>query len=68
MFILGVIIVIFIGLLMLLNPYLVYEITEEWKNDGGGEPSKSYIWQTRISGIICLVVGIVCGLIKFFVN
>lgn len=63
MVILGVIIETIIGIVMVVNPRFVYEITQEWKNDGYSEPSKGYILWIRFGGIMFMVVGIGCGLL-----
>lgn len=44
---------------MIVKPKFIYEITESWKNNSGGEPSEAYILWTRLSGIVCLLIGIV---------
>lgn len=63
MFVLGVILVTILGIIMVSNPYVIYEIIEEWKNNGGEGPSKAYIRNIRFGGIVFLIVGIGCGLI-----
>lgn len=62
MVILGAIIEAIIGIVMVVNPEFVYEITQEWKNDGYSGPSKEYILWIRFGGIMFMVVGIGCGL------
>lgn len=63
---LGIVILI-IGVLITIFPGGYYELTEGWKNDLVGEPSKWYIIQTRILGIFCIIAGI-GGLICFFID
>ena len=57
-----------IGITMLVNPRLVYELTESWKHDGGVyEPSRRYVWNTRFGGVMCTLAGIL-GLIVPFIS
>ncbi len=64
-FILGVIFVA-CGLLMLIDPKVFYEITEEWKTGGTGEPSDFYLIETRIGGTIITILGF-AGIIFTFI-
>lgn len=48
-----------IGLIMLIDPQMFFEITESWKVDRDSQPSDWYILNTRIGGGIMLIVG--CG-------
>ena len=55
--ILGILVAV-IGVVMLVNPKLIYDITESWKSDGATEPSKRFILETRLGGVLFLLVGI----------
>lgn len=46
------------GIALIWKPEVFYELTESWKHDGGGEPSKSYLLSTRFGGVMCMLVGI----------
>ena len=46
------------GLAMLLNPELVFELSESWKLDSGAEPSRLFILSTRFGGVMCVLAGI----------
>jgi uncharacterized membrane protein len=60
----GIILVI-IGLIMIVNPTLVWLITESWKTEDGTEPSRLYILSTRFGGIMMTVAGI-GGIVAYF--
>ena len=66
MIILGSIFILIMGIVMLLFPEFIYEITESWKSYSAGEPSKLYIISTRIGGGCFILVGVV-GLISEFI-
>ena len=53
------------GLVMLISPRTIYQITESWKNNRDGEPSDLYRVTTRIEGGILLIVGIVLLVVRF---
>lgn len=59
MYILLAVIIAVVGVVMIVKPKLIYEITESWKNNSGSEPSEAYLLWTRLSGIVCLLVGVV---------
>ena len=59
MVILGSIFVMIMGIVLLLFPEFVYEVTESWKSYSAGEPSKLYIISTRVGGACCVLAGIV---------
>ncbi len=61
------IILFLIGLLMLIKPKIVWQITEEWKSYDATEPSDFYIKSTRFGGVMFLLVG-VGSLIAFFLQ
>lgn len=66
MYILLSILLTIVGIVMIVNPQLVYEITQNWKNSGNSEPSEMYIWHTRLGGCVFVIVGIVCtGILVF---
>jgi hypothetical protein len=46
------------GLVMLIRPTTIWQITESWKSDDATEPSDMYIWYTRFGGVICTLAGI----------
>ncbi|OMF18853.1 hypothetical protein BK133_30320 [Paenibacillus sp. FSL H8-0548] len=64
MFVFGGILFIFIGISMMLNPKFFWELNDQWKSKDGTEPSDLYIFNKRIGGIICTVVGVILLLIK----
>lgn len=47
------------GLFMCLSPYKFWELFESWKSTRNAEPSKRYLVETRLGGIICMIVGAV---------
>jgi hypothetical protein len=49
---------IVVGLLLLLRPDLVWQVTEQWKSSDATEPSSLYMISTRFGGIMCLLVGL----------
>lgn len=60
MYILLGIIFLGIGLLMVISPSTVFQITEGWKSDRSNEPSELYKISTRIEGCIFVIMGICC--------
>ena len=58
MYVLECLILMGIGVLMIANPQLFYELKESWKNDGGAEPSKFWVFSTKIGGTAFLLAGI----------
>lgn len=62
MYILISIIFICIGIIMLINPEIIFRITESWKNDSYTEPSKIYIISTRFGGCMFLIIGLLGSL------
>ena len=66
MYLLLGIIFIVIGLVMLINPDLFYEITEGWKNRSVNTyPSELYVKSTRIGGGFFVIVGIAAVVMQF---
>ncbi|WP_339217257.1 DUF6199 family natural product biosynthesis protein [Ornithinibacillus sp. FSL M8-0202] len=62
-------ILIVYGLLAILKPDLAWENSEKWKTENAEEPSETYLWQVRISGVISifLAISILAGiLLKIF--
>lgn len=57
MLLLGGILFLIIGILMIVAPNVVYEITESWKNNSDSSPSDFYKLNTRIGGVVFLIVG-----------
>jgi uncharacterized membrane protein len=52
----GIILVI-LGFIMIINPTLVWNITQKWKTDDGTEPSRLYIASTRFGGVMMALAG-----------
>lgn len=57
------IVIAIIGIIMFLNPELVYDITESWKNYADSEPSELYLFSTRLGGVVFLLIGIAGAII-----
>lgn len=64
---LGGIALLVIGILMLIAPDEIYEITESWKNSSAGSPSNLYKLNIRIGGIMFSIVGL-AGIIVYFIS
>ena len=56
-----------IGFLMLRFPQEIYDLTESWKSNTPGEPSKWYRISLRVGGIAFLLVGVM-GLVSPFIQ
>lgn len=56
-----------IGFLMLRFPEEIYDLTERWKSNTPGKPSKWYRISLRVGGIAFLLVGVM-GLISLFIQ
>lgn len=52
------IIIAIIGITMILKPGLIYDITESWKTYTDSEPSELYLFNTRLGGVVFLLIGI----------
>ena len=52
------IVVFIIGLLLLVFPKHIWEITESWKSYDATEPSDLYIISTRIGSGLCILIAI----------
>ena len=57
MFVIGMIF-IFFGFFMVAIPAVLWDLTERWKSKDSREPSTYYIWFSRISGVILILIGI----------
>lgn len=68
MYIVMGLLLIVVGIVMIVSPQLVYELTQSWKNNGNAEPSSMYIWNTRLGGVIFTIVGTVCTVILLFLR
>jgi hypothetical protein len=53
------------GLIALLKPDFVWQLTEGWKSNDATEPSDFYIFSTRFGGVMSTLAGI-GGLCVFF--
>ena len=47
-----------IGLLMVVNPSIIFQITESWKSDITNEPSELFKISTRVGGGAFIIIGI----------
>ena len=56
------------GLFMFLKPVKFWGLFESWKNANNATPSKNYLVQIRISGCICMVVGLALFVGSFFAD
>ncbi|GAA0343789.1 hypothetical protein GCM10008967_37800 [Bacillus carboniphilus] len=54
---LGIFLIVF-GLIMILNPSIIWVISESWKSSTYSEPSNLYIFSTRFGGIMMTLAGI----------
>ena len=48
-----------LGALCLLKPDIVWQVRHLW-TVSGGEPTNYYLVTTRVVGVICIAVGVVC--------
>ena len=46
------------GLVMAVFPEFIYELTESWKSDAVGTPSKWFLISTRFGGVMCILAGL----------
>ena len=53
------IIIFAIGMFYFLKTDLLWKLTEEWKSDRADEPSELYLIDTKISGILFALFGII---------
>ena len=63
--ILGGIFLMGLGALMFLRPDIFYELTEAWKTQQGN-PSESYLRNTRFGGAVFFLVGLICTALLLF--
>ncbi|PNT90255.1 DUF6199 family natural product biosynthesis protein [Clostridium thermosuccinogenes] len=66
MLLIGIILFI-VGLLMLIKPKIVWQITEQWKSYSAEEPSNFYIKSIRFGGVMFILAGI-GSIIAFFLQ
>ncbi len=66
MILLGLLLLV-IGFLMLRFPEEIYDLTEGWKSNSPGEPSKWYRISLRVGGIFFLLAGVM-GLVSLFIQ
>lgn len=64
--ILGILLIV-LGLVMVVFPEFIYELTESWKSDVIGPPSRWYIIGTRFGGVMCTLAGL-GGVIILFIE
>ena len=57
MFFVGILLIAW-GVVMLLFPDFVYQLTESWKSSRSAEPSDFYRFSTRFGGVMFILVGI----------
>ncbi|WP_424446061.1 DUF6199 family natural product biosynthesis protein [Paenibacillus xerothermodurans] len=56
------------GSLMVFKTSLFWLLTARWMSNDATEPSDLYVWNTRFGGGICLLLGLVCLFIAFFIE
>ena len=66
MYILLGILLALLGLAMMFCPGAMYGLLESWKHDGSSEPSRLYLLNMRLGGVIFTLVGIGGALILLF--
>lgn len=59
------IILLIVGLLMLMKPKIVWQISEKWKSYSAEEPSNFYIKSIRFGGIMFILAGIASLIVLF---
>lgn len=47
-----------LGLFMLLRPSDFFDLTQNWKSDTPGEPSKLFLFSTRLGGCLFTLLGL----------
>lgn len=47
-----------LGLFMLLRPSDFFDLTQSWKSNTSGEPSKLFLFSTRFGGCMFILVGL----------
>lgn len=58
MYILIGIIFTIVGIVMLISPETIFQITESWKIDGDNEPSDLYCAGAKVAGFAVLIIGV----------
>lgn len=66
MYILGGILLLIAGVVMLVLPEFVYEITESWKSYSA-EPSELYIIHVRVGGVCFVAFGLLGLIVPLFI-
>lgn len=59
---------IFLGLAgagMLFFPSVFYEMSYWWRSDAETDPSDAMLWLIRISGVLALIIAVVCVVYGF---
>ena len=60
---------IFLGLAgvgMLFFPSVFYEMGYWWRSDAETDPSDAMLWLIRISGVLALIIAVVCFVYSIF--
>ncbi|MDF2944864.1 MAG: hypothetical protein K0S01_3722 [Herbinix sp.] len=61
------IILLLIGLTMIINPKVIYKITDKWKSYFVTDPTGLYYFSVRIGGVIFIILGMVSLLYYYLV-
>ncbi len=64
-FVLGGIVMAAVGFFLFLKPAVLWRITEQWKSNEADGPSLLYRVNTKIGGVILLVLGVVMIVFPF---
>ena len=51
------------GLLMLVQPKLIWSLTESWKSQGAEEPTSLYTASIRLGGVLCTLIGLASAVV-----
>ena len=54
-----------VGLGILFSPHTFFQLTESWKSDTSGEPSRVYLFSTRFGGVMFCLVGAAGIVVQF---
>ena len=60
------IVVLLIGILIVLKPKIVYNLTQKWRSANNSEPSALYIFVIRFWGVLFVLLGIAALIILLF--
>ncbi|MBD3918528.1 hypothetical protein H8B09_07170 [Paenibacillus sp. PR3] len=52
------ILLVIIGIVILIKPSILWQVTESWKSDGAERPSDLYKLSTRFGGIMMSIAGL----------